>query len=666
LSARAHQHAQELPEAIDTSASGAAISVPVPALVAARPRSEEAARLAPRWIAAAACVGASATGGLALGGLLARSMEWTGAPALLLGLLTAGGLGALPLIAARILGLGGGSPADPEQLRDVLGAGSEACLWTWEPLDHRSWFSERWQQAFGFAPDPADPVGSWSTRLHPVDRAGFEDKVRDVLNGASDHLEHVHRVMIRSDEYRWVKVRAAVERTEDGRVRRIGGSVLDVTERHRAEAELTHGAFHDPLTELPNRALFLDRVRHAIARARRDPTHRFAVLHLDLDRFGMVNDGLGHRQGDQILIQLSRRLLACVRPGDTVARQGGDEFTILLEPLLTQAQAEEVTDRLRVALRDPFEVDGRSFVLTASIGIALSGPQYRSAADLVRDADTAKNHAKIEGLGAQRLFDSQMHRNVLESIELEGMLREALDQKMLRVEYQPIVSAADLQVVAYEALVRWTHPLRGRMSPSEFVPLAEENGLIEQLGLYVLEESCQLLASWGPDAPAMNVNLSPRQFRSETLVHDVEAVLGRTGIAPGLLRLELTETSVMDDEERSARIIRALKDLGVGLCIDDFGTGYSSLLTLHRFPIDVLKIDREFVDGMDPRSPGIVQTIVDLGRSMHMQTVAEGVETAAQRDLLRSLGCDGLQGFLFSKAVPADVALELRRKPTWL
>jgi len=617
----------------------------------------------PRTVAIAASGALCATGGLALGGVLAAALGVGTVGKIVLGLLGALGLGALPLAVTR---LGGRDAATSDHaLRDLMGAGAEACLWTWTPSTGESWFSQRWVQAFGFTPDPTAPIRSWAVRLHPADRAGFDAEIKQVMAGNTDHLEHVHRLLVRPDRHRWVRVRAAVQRSPDGSVDRVAGSVLDVTERHRAEAELTHGAFHDPLTELPNRALFLDRVRHALARSRRDPNHRFAVLHMDLDRFGMINDGLGHRQGDQLLIQLSRRLLSCVRPGDTMARHGGDEFTFLLEPLESREQAGEVTDRLREALKEPFEVGGRTFVLTASFGIAMSGPSYVSASDLVRDADTAKNYAKSEGSGSHRMFDSAMHRNVLEAIEMEEMLREALEEKQLRVEYQPIVHAEDLSVVAYEALVRWNHPLRGEMQPSEFVSLAEENGLIVQIGLHVLEESCRQLAAWGSVSTLMNVNLSPRQFRSETLVADVARILEATGVDPSLLRLELTETSVMDDEERSARIINELKSLGVRLCIDDFGTGYSSLLTLHRFPIDVLKIDKEFVHGMDLDSPGMVQTIIDLGRSMGLSTVAEGVETVEQRDVLRTLGCDALQGFLFSKAVPADAAQRLADSPSW-
>ncbi|MCO4769317.1 MAG: EAL domain-containing protein [Deltaproteobacteria bacterium] len=617
----------------------------------------------PRRLALTAVIALCSTGGFALGGMVGGALGLGTLATSFVGLLGALGLGALPLVAVRLVG----SPApqtDEVALRELLGEGSEACLWTWDPRSDEAWFSSRWGAAFGFTPEASSPVHSWSVRLHPADRGGFEEEVERVLSGESEHFEHVHRLLVRQDRHRWVRVRAAAYRDPEGQVTRLAGSVLDVTERHHAEAKLTHGAFHDPLTELPNRALFLDRVLHAIARARRDTSHRFAVLHMDLDRFAMVNDSLGHRQGDQLLIQLSRRLLACVRPGDTVARLAGDEFTLLLEPLENREQAEEVADRLSEALRPPFEVGGRSFVLTASFGIAMSGSNYVSAGEILRDADTAKNEAKSDGTGSTRLFDSQMHRDLLETVEMEGMLREALEQKHLRVEYQPIVDARTLVVTGYEALVRWTHPLRGGMQPSYFVPLAEKNGLIEEIGLYVLRESCEFLATWS-DRRSMNVNLSPRQFKSESLVRDVAQVLADTGIEPELLRFELTETSVMDDEERSARIIRELRELGVRLCIDDFGTGYSSLLTLHRFPIDVLKIDKEFVHGMDTESPGIVRTIIDLGRSMGMQTVAEGVETEEQREILRELGCDRLQGFLFSRAVPSAIADDLASNPSW-
>lgn len=572
-------------------------------------------------------------------------------------------IGALPLAAVRLV-VQSSSSEDSRETRNLLGAGAEACLWTWDPVNDTSWFSDRWQTQLGFTPETHQPIQSWSARLHPADRDGFEEELQKALDGGTDLFEHLHRILLSPDEHRWVRARATVARDASGQAMRLAGSVLDVTERHRAEAELTHGAFHDPLTQLPNRALFLDRVRHALARARRDSSHRFAVLHLDLDRFAMVNDSLGHREGDQLLIQLSRRLLASIRPGDTVARHSGDEFTVLLEPLESREQAEEVTERLRAALKPPFEVGGRSFVLTASFGIAMSGTKYLAAGDIVRDADTAKNQAKIDGTGSARMFDSQMHKSLMETVEMEGMLREALAENQLRVEYQPIVDAHTRSVMGYEALVRWTHPQRGNMSPAHFIPLAEQNGLIAEIGLYVLEESCRFLASWS-DGRTVSVNLSPRQFRSESLVKDIATTLERSEVDPSLLRLELTETSVMDDEERSAQIIRELKGLGVKLCIDDFGTGYSSLLTLHRFPIDILKIDKEFVQGMDPENPGIVQTIIDLSRSLGMKTIAEGVETEQQRALLERLGCDALQGFLFSRAVPPDIADDLAARPSW-
>lgn len=613
------------------------------------------------WLAA--LTSASALGGVGLGWLVGHALGLGSVPTGLLALMGAGVLGALPTISGRHLA----PPSDEidrHRVRALFGEGVDACLWSWSPDEGRAWFSPRWQPVFGFVPDPENPRASWLERVHPADKQGLVNELRRVTQAGATQFEYLHRVQVRPDRERWVRLRGAAMRDETGRTVLVAGSALDVTDQHRAEAELTHGAFHDPLTELPNRALFLDRVRHALARARRDPDHRFAVLHLDLDRFSMVNDGLGHRQGDQLLIQLSRRLLGSVRPGDTVARLGGDEFTILLEPVDSRDGAEEVAQRFHDALAAPFSVGDRSLVLTATIGIAMSGPQYTAAAELVRDADTAKNQAKREGPGSQRLFDSQMHRNVLASIELETMLREALDEGQLRVEYQPIVSVEDLDVVGYEALVRWDHPTAGTMHPSEFVPLAERTGLIHRVGLFVLREALSR-QSGRLSRTTMSVNLSPAQFRAPTLVQDVAAVLEETGADPSLLRLEITETSVMEDEERASQVLHGLKELGCALCIDDFGTGYSSLLTLHRFPIDVLKVDREFVSRMDPKHPGMVQTIIMLARSLEMETVAEGVETEEQRDTLIALGCDALQGFLFSPAVPAGDAWELEATPTW-
>lgn len=574
-------------------------------------------------------------------------------------------LGALPVtiwwVVRRLRSAG---EAEEQALRDLMGASTDACLWWWEPSKDRAWFSERWEELFGFVPTSQHALGSWTARVHPADREVFRSEFERLLDGWTDTIEMRCRLIVRRDRHRWVQIRAVVSRAPDGQAARVAGSVLDVTERHRAESELAHSAFHDPLTGLPNRALFRDRLAHALARARRDTDYDFAVLHLDVDRFAMVNDVLGHRQGDKLLVELALRLEKCVRPGDTIARYGGDEFTVLIDPLSRPGQADEVAERLQEAVASPLHLGGRDLVMSATIGTALSDPKYTTPDQLIRNAAAAKNSAKEEGGKSHVLFNSAMHKRRADLMDLESELRHAIEHRELQVHYQPIVDSGSLRIKGFEALVRWPHPTRGWVSPAEFVPVAEQNGLIEKLGMFVASEVCWTVAGWPKNGVTVSVNLSPIQLSSPSLVEDLKAVFDETGVDPRRLNFELTETAVMEDEAQSLGVLTQLKDLGVRLCIDDFGTGHSSLLYLHRYPIDVLKIDRAFVQGMDPAQPGIVRTIVDLARSLGMSTVAEGIEEPEQQQVLEDLGCDALQGFLYSRAVPGEDAERMLKHAT--
>jgi len=555
---------------------------------------------------------------------------------------------------------------EEQALKDLLGAGTDACLWWWEPAKDEGWFSERWEELLGFTPAAQNALERWASRVHPADRDAFRADFRRLLDGWTDTIEFGCRLVINPDRQRQVRIRAVVARTPDGRADRVAGSVLDVSDRHQAQFELAHGAFHDPLTGLPNRALFRDRLGHAFARARRDPAYTFAVLHLDIDRFAMINDVMGHRQGDKLLVDIARRLEECVQPGDTIARYGGDEFTVLLDPLSTPTRADEVAALLQAAVSEPVHAGGRELVLSATIGTALSDSKYTAPDELIRNAGAAKNSAKAEGGAGHLLFNSAMHRRLEAALHLEAELRLAVDKGELEVYYQPIVEADSAHLRGFEALLRWRHESLGWVSPSDFVPLAEQIGLIERIGLFVAEEVCKTVSQWPSPELTVSVNLSPVQLRARTLVADLARVFEQTGVDPNRLSFELTETAVMKDEVESLAVLTELKGLGVRLCIDDFGTGHSSLLYLHRFPIDVLKIDRAFVLDMDPARPGIVRTIVDLARSLGMSTVAEGVEQPEQRRVLQGLGCDALQGFLFSEAVPGGDAREmLDQQPEW-
>jgi len=442
-----------------------------------------------------------------------------------------------------------------------------------------------------------------------------------------------------------------------------------VTDRRRAEEQLQHDAFHDALTGLPNRALFIDRLQAALARlqgamARGHHKGMFAVVFLDVDRFKLVNDSLGHSVGDRLLVELSSALKTAVRPGDTVARLGGDEFTILLEDMEEREEAIAVAERIQSVLREPLTLAGHEVFATVSMGIALSAPSYRRAEDLLRDADTAMYHAKALGKSRHQVFDSSMHARARKLLQLEHDLRRAIDRREFRVHYQPIVRVADRRIAGFEALARWQHPERGLVAPSEFIHLAEETGLVVPLGRAVLEEACRQAVAWqtssGEDL-TVSVNLSVKQFSQPDLVENVDGALRVSGLPARLLKLEVTESMVMENTDGAIAMLRRLKALGVHIVIDDFGTGYSSLSYLLRLPADTLKIDRSFVSGTGDagRNVNIVRTVVGLAYSLGLDVVAEGVETEQQMSLLADLGCPLAQGFLFSPAVEADEAKAL-------
>jgi diguanylate cyclase (GGDEF)-like protein len=433
-------------------------------------------------------------------------------------------------------------------------------------------------------------------------------------------------------------------------------------ERTGFQEQLWHEQFHDPLTGLPNRALFRDRLDHALARADRQ-IELVGVLMLDIDNFKVVNDSLGHAQGDQLLLALAERLRSCLRPGDTAARLGGDEFTVLVEDISDLDEVTAVAERIAEALNHPVQLDDRQVVTSASIGIAVSGAQNKPAEALLRDADLAMYRAKTNGKARWELFDDTLEVQAMERLEVETDLRRALEREEFRVYYQPIVSLADGRIVELEALVRWQHPERGLVPPGTFIPVAEETGLIVPLGLWVLEQACRQVRRWQDASPAgntplvMSVNLSARQFQQPTLLADIERAVRESGLDPRTLKLEITESVLMRDVDGTLTTLRALKALGIQLAIDDFGTGYSSLTYLKRFRLDTLKIDRSFVDGLgrDAQDTAIVRSVVALAKTLNLSVTAEGVETAEQQMHLRQLGCDLAQGYLFARPSPPEL-----------
>lgn len=447
----------------------------------------------------------------------------------------------------------------------------------------------------------------------------------------------------------------------------VTGILRDISERKAFEAELTHQAYHDSLTGLPNRALFNDRLEHAVLRATRRNS-MVAVLFLDVDNFKHVNDSLGHAAGDELLGTVADRLAECLRAADTLARLGGDEFTILLEDIDGVEDAVHVARRIVESVKLQMTIDGRDVAVGVSIGIALSVAGKPDASDLLRHADAAMYSAKRHGKGGYALFSPSMTEVIWERLSLESDLRRALERSEMRLEYQPIVDLDSAGVIAVEALLRWDHPAHGSVSPATFIPIAEESGLIVPIGAWVLETACREVGSW-KDADglgslvSLNVNVSGRQFQQPDLSTLVANVLADSGLSPSRLRLEITESALMETGESTLSTLRELKALGVQIAIDDFGTGYSSMSYLKQFPVDVLKIDRSFVDGIDEHaeSRSIVRALISVAASLNLNVVAEGVETEAQRELLINLGCNRGQGYFFSRPVsPADMVTRLQ------
>jgi len=442
----------------------------------------------------------------------------------------------------------------------------------------------------------------------------------------------------------------------------------DITSRKRAEAALEHQALHDALTGLPNRSLFGDRLERAVAHAERRQ-QLVGVVFLDLDNFKVINDSLGHQSGDALLVEVATRLESCVRAADTVARLGGDEFTVLLEDLEDEAQAEQVAERIGQVLRGPFFVGEREVLISASIGLALSGPARTNSESLLRNADIAMYCSKVGGKARHSVFDSGMSAFAVERVELETDLRQALALGQFQVHYQPILSLLDGQVTEVEALLRWDRPGHGLVGPTTFIPVAEETGLIVPIGRWVLEQACAQGAAWqaefGSDPPlVVCVNLSARQFQDPGLLADIARALETTGLDPRRLKLELTESIAMHDIDATVAKLEALKAAGIQLAIDDFGTGYSSLSYLKRLPVDTLKIDRSFVEGLghDLLDAAIVQSVVTLARTLQLSVVGEGIESQAQAAQLRALGCHGGQGFLFARPEPAETVTSSLRE----
>ncbi|MCU0524482.1 MAG: GGDEF and EAL domain-containing protein [Elainella sp. Prado103] len=499
----------------------------------------------------------------------------------------------------------------------------------------------------------------WFNRIHPQDLPGVQREITAHLEGKTTRFASKYRFLQPEGRYCWVLSRGHAVRNLANEPIRMVGLQTDISYWKRNHTKPVADALHDSLTGLPNRVSLMDALRHAGERSSRQPEFLFAVLFIDLDRFKMINDSLGHRVGDQLLIEIAQRLAAQLRPDDTIARLGGDEFVIVLQNIQSLEKALATTEALLQELSIPFCIEGRDIFTSASIGIALSSTGFIHPENLLRDADLAMYRAKSEGRGRYALFHPRMHTSAVAMLELETDLRRALERNELRLYYQPIVSLRTNRLVGFEALIRWQHPQQGLISPAKFVPIAEETGLIQPIGQWVLQEACMQMRRWQQQFPewqslTVNVNLSSHQF-TPYLVDQVRQILAETELAGQSLKLEITESVLMSHAESAITTLSQLKELGIQLAIDDFGTGYSSLSYLHRFPIDTLKVDRAFIQrvDVDGEQLAIVRTIITLAWNLGMEVVAEGVETPKQLAQLRSLRCEYAQGYLFSK--PQDV-----------
>lgn len=554
-----------------------------------------------------------------------------------------------------------------EERYALTARGANDGLWDWDLKKNESHFSLRWKSMLGYSDEA---IGSspedWFSRVHPEDYPELERALAAHLDGQTSHFENEHRMLHQNGDYYWMLSRGIAVRDSAGKGRRMVGSQTDITLRKQAEEKLRYGASHDELTGLPNLSAFMERLRRSLDRTKLDDEYVFAVLFLDLDRFKIINDGLGHRVGDQLLVEIARRLETSLRPSDMVARLGGDEFVVLIDHLREEYDVAYVAERIQKILSVPVTLDDREVFTTVSIGITMSSSISESAEDLLRDADTAMHRAKNNGKARFEIFDPQMREQALRIMQLETDLRRALSRNEFVLYYQPIVSFDTGRLAGFEALIRWNHPQKGFVSPADFIPVAEDNGMINPIGRWVLHEACRQLREWQRSYQhglplSMSVNLSGKQFSQANLIEVIAGILQDTGLSAPFLKLEITESVIMENSDSAAQMLNELKALGSQLAIDDFGTGYSSFSHLHQFPIDTLKIDRAFVSRMDVslESLEIVRTILALAHNLKMSVVAEGVETSAQIKQLRNLGCEYGQGYFIHRPMPAADAEKL-------
>jgi len=572
--------------------------------------------------------------------------------------------------------------AEREHLFQLITENAADMIAVMDRNGQRLYNSPAYLKILGYGPEELAASSSMD-QIHPDDRARVQEASEKARNtGRGERLEY--RIQHKDGSWRVLESTSSAIRNPKGENDGLVIVNRDITERKRAEERLAHQSFHDALTDLPNRSLFLDRLQRAITVSRRHSDFKFAVLFIDIDEFKVFNDSLGHAAGDSLLVQIAQRLTASLRDADTIsrpgmtkedlepfvgestlARPGGDEFTVLLEELHGPSDAIRVAERIQRRLAIPFDFNDQEIVLSVSIGIAFGSNLAANGQDVLRDAEIAMYRAKSTGKARCEVFDHVIHAGAIKRLQLETDLRKALELNEFRVYYQPIVSLDNGQIVGFETLSRWQRP-EGLVMPAEFIAVADETGIILPINRQLLFEACRQLRSWQelfPSDPPLtiNINITPKQFAQADLASQIGKTLQESGLDPCCLNLEITETIAMADADRSAVVLSELKALGVRLDIDDFGTGYSSLSRLQRFPVDTLKIDRSFISRMDTdvETREIVRIILMLAHGLGLKVVAEGVETAAQAEMLKEMGCELAQGYLYSKPAPAETIEQL-------
>jgi diguanylate cyclase (GGDEF)-like protein/PAS domain S-box-containing protein len=618
---------------------------------------DRAVLLIPTWFLLLVWVIAA---GLTVSGVIANDIV---APALLGGLvLIVMLIGFTVMQHAFAGGITHGIVSDVER-RALALTGAGDMIWDWDVSADKVFTSPETETALGLKRGALEgPASRWLEVLHPSDRDRFRAALDGVLEQRRGRLMQDFRLRTPDGHYLWFTLKARPVVGSDGEVVRLVGTLTDVTEFKTSEERLLHDAVHDNLTGLPNRQLFLDRLDAVLAFGKSDAAIKSTVMVIDLDRFKQVNDSVGMAVGDSILLTLARRLARLLKPQDTLARLSGDQFSLIL---LSEKEPERIlafAETLRKALRAPITFNDREIFLTASVGIALADNQSARNEEVLKDAELAMYHAKRIGGDRLEVFKPAMRARKTDRLTLESELRRALEREEITILYQPIIRLEDRSVAGFEALARWDHPKMGRLSPSEFISVAEEIGLIVDLGLFVLERTARQLGIWqravrGRAPLFASVNVSSRQLLRHDLIHDLRTVLARSGLIRGTLKLELTESLVMENPELAAQMLQRMKELGAGLALDDFGTGHSSLSYLQRFPFDTIKIDQSFVrTGAKGKRPVILRSIISLAHDLGMEVVAEGAETDSDAVELYQLGCEYAQGFAFGEPMSAEQA----------